>query len=86
LNGFLSARLNQMAMSDEDGQESLFLPADLAWTNASLIAGFTQQRDKITVNSIRFDNYCAKNVTGAVDLVKIDVEGAELKVFHGMAP
>jgi FkbM family methyltransferase len=84
LNGFRNSRLNQLALSDVDGQESLFLPADLAWTNASLIAGFTQQRDKITVNSIRFDSYCEKNITGEVDLIKIDVEGAELKVFYGM--
>jgi FkbM family methyltransferase len=84
LNGYLSSRLNQMAMSDVDGQELLFLPADLSWTNASLLMGFTQQHDKITVNSIRFDSYCEKNITSKVDLIKIDVEGGESKVLYGM--
>jgi FkbM family methyltransferase len=84
LNGFRILHLNQMAMSDRDGQEALFLPADLAWTNASLIPGFTAQHDTIRVNTVRFDSYCDKNAIRGVDLIKIDVEGAELKVFHGM--
>ena len=84
LNKFSSLYLNQMALSDQDGQECLFLPSDMAWTNASLIEGFTYQKEKIFIETIRFDTYCLKNSVSVVDLIKIDVEGAELKVLRGM--
>ncbi len=84
LNDFKTLRLNQMAMSDVDGMEPLFLPADLAWTNASLIEGFTEQQAPIMIDVVRFDSYCYRYSIGPVDLIKVDVEGAELKVFKGM--
>ena len=84
LNGFRSLHINQMAFSDKDGQELLFLPHNLAWSNASLIKGFTNQIEHVVVETIRFDTYCARNCIRSVDLLKIDVEGAELKVLRGM--
>jgi FkbM family methyltransferase len=84
LNRFRNAHMNHMAMSDKNGQVELFLPIDGDWTNASLVAGFTAQNETIAVESTRFDTYCDRNGVNRVDLVKIDVEGAELQVFHGM--
>lgn len=84
LNGFRCLRVNQLAMSDRDGQERFFLPSNRAWTNASLIEGFTDQQEPIIIDTVRFDSYCGKHSIRAVDLVKIDVEGAELKVLRGM--
>jgi hypothetical protein len=55
LNGFTNSHLNQIAMSDNDGKAYLFLPADRAWTNASLIAGFTDQSETVAVETIRFE-------------------------------
>ncbi len=84
LNRLKCLHLNSIALSDKDGQEPLFLPSNLAWSNASLIEGFTDQKDCISAETMRFDTYCLKNAIRVVDLIKIDVEGAELKVFHGM--
>jgi FkbM family methyltransferase len=85
LNGFSALRLNQVALSDVDGEVPLFMPADSsAWTNASLVEGFMSQQDPIEINAVRFDTYCSKHLHVPVDLLKVDVEGAELKVFHGM--
>jgi hypothetical protein len=33
---------------------------------------------------MRFDTYCARVPIGKVDLIKVDVEGAELRVLKGM--
>ena len=84
LNGFRDLHINQMAFSDKDGQELLFLPQNLAWSNASLVKGFTNQNEHVVVETIRVDTYCARNCIRSMDLLKIDVEGSELKVLRGM--
>jgi hypothetical protein len=33
---------------------------------------------------MRFDTYCARFQIGKVDLIKVDVEGAELRILRGM--
>jgi len=84
LNGFGCIRLNQAALSDVDGKVPLFLPSNDAWTNASLVEGFMPQQAPIEIDAIRFDTYCREHLGAPVDLLKVDVEGAELKVFCGM--
>jgi FkbM family methyltransferase len=84
LNRLSNACVVQLALSDCDGQASFFLPKNKAWTNGSLIEGFTDQLKPMAVDTIRFDTYCTKLDIGKVDLIKIDVEGAELKVLSGM--
>lgn len=84
LNAFECLQLNKVVMSDKDGEESLFLPSDFAWSYASLVEGFYEQRCSLRVNATRFDTYCAARGISTVDLIRIDVEGAELKVLKGM--
>jgi FkbM family methyltransferase len=84
-NGFTCLRLNNSALSDRDGQQPLFLPSDpAARTNASLIKGFVEQGERTLVKSERFDTYCARRGVPPVDLMRIDVEGAEASVLRGM--
>lgn len=84
LNGFRDLHLNQAALSDIDGKVPLFLPANEAWTNASLIEGFMLQQAPIKIDAMRFDTYCREHLNIPVDLLKVDVEGAEIKVLRGM--
>lgn len=86
LNMFRCLRLNQAAMFDTDGSKELFLPSDLAGTNASLIENFTKQGASVLTQTIRFDSYCRQNNVRRVDLLKLDVEGAEINVLRGAGP
>lgn len=82
-NALRCVSLNQAALAAEDGEQKLFLPADRAGTNASLVENFTQQGGFVMTPAIRFDSYCKSQVKRPVDLVKIDAEGAEASVLRG---
>jgi len=84
LNDLRNLVMNPCALADRDGRMDLFLPADGAWTNASLIEHFTPQSQRIAVQAMRFDSYCRREAIDHADLVKLDVEGAELSVLRGM--
>ena len=83
LNSLTCLTLNQAAVSDANGSQPLFLPADLAGTNASLIENFTLQNSSIMTSVLCLDTYCASKVKRPVDLLKVDAEGAELNVLRG---
>lgn len=82
-NVFRCVKLTQAALADTDGEQRLFLPADLAGTNASLIENFTKQDAFVMTQTARFDSYCKAHVTRPVDLMTIDAEGAEASVLRG---
>jgi FkbM family methyltransferase len=82
-NVFRCVNLNQTAIADTDGEQRLFLPADQAGVNASLIENFTKQDAFVMTPTARLDSYCKAHVRRPVDLVKIDVEGAEASVLRG---
>lgn len=82
-NNLRNVRLNQVALTSEDGVAKLFIPANRAWTNASLIKGFTIQAEAISVPTSRLDTYFGENPRSRVDLIKLDAEGTEISVLEG---
>jgi hypothetical protein len=72
-----------VALADRDGESSLFVPDGPEWTTASLVPDGSPRVCE-PVQTMRFDTYCRRQGIDRVDLMKIDVEGAELQVLRGM--
>lgn len=84
LNPQLPIRIHRTAVSDTDGDVSLFIPTDeRAKTNASLVAGLFEQKGAERVPSERLDTFLSKHSGPPVDLLKLDCEGAEPAVLRG---
>lgn len=78
--------LENMAVSDHDGFETLYVDSDSSSAMSSIIKDndFTKSgviyNDSYQVQSCKLDSYFAGKI---IDCIKIDVEGAELKVIKG---
>jgi FkbM family methyltransferase len=83
LNRTASVRLNQAAVSDTEGEATLYLPDSGNREMASLDRGFAPTTRSVQVQTIRLDRYCAVHAA-AVDLVKLDVEGSEVRALEGL--
>ncbi|BBM87354.1 FkbM family methyltransferase [Candidatus Uabimicrobium amorphum] len=73
------------AISDEpSGFIELYIPHSTAIpTSASTVAGFKENCKCVQVPQTTIDHFVANQSLDTVDLLKIDVEGAELKVLNG---
>lgn len=84
-NRLQNAIVNRCAVSDHEGELEFDICSD---PTMSAIATPTRPRDRslgrIRVPAVTLDAYCER---GGVwpDLLKVDVEGAELRVLHGAA-
>jgi FkbM family methyltransferase len=77
----IGVHLYQMAIADRNGFSSFF--AHPSGSGSNLYASFPGSRS-ITVETITLDTFFEKVGWSKVDLIKIDVEGAELAVLRGM--
>lgn len=76
--------LNGVCLSDDAGETEFFIPEKLGAAFASLALPVTGPKcRKIRVRTTTLDAYCEEKELGPVDLLKIDVEGAELLVLKG---
>jgi FkbM family methyltransferase len=84
LNSLINVRANQIALSDKDGTRSLGICSDGAFNSFSQNK-LPQQIIKswIDVDAMTLDTYASENRLKHIDLIKIDVEGAELQVLNG---
>jgi FkbM family methyltransferase len=78
LNGFSNIVVNQAAVSDRPGTAQFFLCTD---DDQSSLAAVSDSA--ISVQTITLDDYIAERGIPRVDLMKIDVEGAEVHAFTG---
>lgn len=69
------AKVYPFALSDENAEVKLFLSDEVGSHSLSL-----ETDDYVTVKAMPLDSI----ITGKVDVIKIDVEGAEIKVLKGM--
>ncbi|MFC1850233.1 FkbM family methyltransferase [candidate division CSSED10-310 bacterium] len=86
LNGFSNISLNSQALADKPGQARLSRydkgeEVYCSLSNSSYPGAEIIGYDDVSVQTL--DNYINKNGIDKVDLIKIDVEGAELMVLQG---
>lgn len=84
LNKFTNVLLNQLAVSDRSLNLKFYLSTGNNSGVHSLIYNASLNSDYIEVPAIKMDEYVIEHNIGKVDLIKIDVEGAELDVLNGM--
>lgn len=83
LNGYENIVLYELALSDRDGVATLFIGQKSGWH--SLAEGRrAASLGEIQVQTQALDNVLREaDISGLVDVMKIDVEGAEMSVLHG---
>lgn len=88
--GAENVRLNHAAVNEHGGEVELniYPPERLSWNTLAdrpLEAGGVDVRPvaRLAVPSLTLDSYCREREIERIDLLKVDVEGAELQVLRG---
>jgi FkbM family methyltransferase len=81
-SGYRSVEVVEVALSDGDGEATLHLSGFSGWHSLTPEAASTSV-GAITVPTRRLDSVLAERGVQTVDVVKIDVEGAEARVLEG---
>jgi len=82
-NGYTNVEVVNKAVSDQTGSTVLFISSMDTGSN-SLYQGRSSDGDQVTVEMIEFDSFHADNGNPHIDLMKVDIEGAEIKAIQGM--
>jgi len=82
LNGLRNVVVNRAIVSDTLGAQPIYLSATANTGQSSLVRASARSE---TVDTVTVDAYCQARNIERIDLVKVDVEGHELRVLQGMA-
>ncbi|HXC61367.1 MAG TPA: FkbM family methyltransferase [Nitrospiria bacterium] len=85
INRCKNVRANQLALSDVNGTADFFLIKGLWTTRNSLHPPANHEIQRVSVPITTLDAYLKRESSDDVDLIKLDVEGAELSVLEGSA-
>ncbi len=84
LNGITSVRVVPYALAADEGEAVLVTIISGNTGKNSLRSLLTDEPVKpVAIQKTTIDKYLARTATKAVDLVKVDTEGAELEIFRG---
>jgi FkbM family methyltransferase len=83
INRCRNVRVEGYAIGDRKGVVEFFVVSDRWTTRNSLVAPKIHRTEHVFVNMTTLDDYLQETQIVSVDLVKIDVEGAELMVLQG---
>jgi FkbM family methyltransferase len=81
LNGFSQVVVNEAAVSETAGKIFLSFPQDDPGENT--ILGGEEGHPGVWVSTLTLDEYVAQHGIQSVDVMKIDIEGAELMALRG---
>jgi FkbM family methyltransferase len=85
-NGLTAVRAERLALSDKSGEATFYVNAELNDALNSLEDSSHTDAEVVgreTVETVTLDEFVARERIARVDLMKVDVEGAELLVFRG---
>lgn len=81
---------NPIGLSDKEGEVEFFLNKSLDTSSILASAKINANSDdscktvsKISIKTISIDQYCERNKIDAIDILKLDVQGAELAILQG---
>lgn len=83
VNKMSNLKIYPYAITNYDGEISMFIPFGSVPTDASTLRGFRDVPEEISVPCITIDSFVAKNNISRVDLMKIDTEATEHFVLEG---
>ena len=83
LNGLQNATLNNVAVSDYNGSAALYVEQGKNRGNVSIAEKTAGHRRLDTCKVIRLDDYFADLKLERVDMIKMNIEGAEWKALMG---
>jgi FkbM family methyltransferase len=78
LNHFQNVIVNQIALSDQAGTAKFYVHEEADCNSLGVVSS-----NSIEVQTMSLDEYVGSAAIQRVDLIKIDVEGAEVKVLRG---
>jgi FkbM family methyltransferase len=82
LNGFINVTINNTAVGDENGHVAFSVSNDSAYSSIKATGRVAEARN-ISVPILRIDDYLTQKNLTRVDIIKVDVEGAENMVIDG---
>jgi FkbM family methyltransferase len=82
-----SITMNELCVADYNGNIDIYIPTYSVGISSivkrPVFNTLNQDINILNTNCITLDSYCEKNNIDYIDFIKIDVEGAEKKVFEG---
>jgi FkbM family methyltransferase len=84
LNGLANLEVIESAVGRASGRGRLLLVEDLSWSHLESLGPHPRTREAVDVDVVAIDDLVASGRIRPPDLVKIDVEGAEIDVLEGM--
>jgi FkbM family methyltransferase len=73
----------KVALADQAGTGEIYLDGEWSKSNSLFCRSIFSESKKETVGKITGDAFVAENHLDAIDFLKLDVEGAEVKVLEG---
>jgi FkbM family methyltransferase len=84
LNGLSNLEVVEKAAGRTSGRDRLLLVEDLSWSHLESQGWHPRTRDTLEIEIVAIDELVAAGAMRPPQLVKIDVEGAEIDVLEGM--